>query len=101
MIYIDPATIRQKRELVEVWVLFDSPLAKRFLETTSYYASTRQLQQYNCAEEQYRSLAMTWFSSNMGKGTVVDTLTKEGNGSPSRQVVCVCRYLMNLICAKR
>jgi hypothetical protein len=100
MIYIDPATIRQKGELVEVWVLFDSRLAKRFLETTSYYASTRQLQQYNCTEEQYRSLTVTWFSSNMGKGTVVDNLTKEGQWQPVPPG-SVGRYLMNLVCAKR
>ena len=100
MIYIDPATIRHKGELVEVSALFDSRLAKRFLETTSYYASTRQLQQYNCAEERYRSLAVTWFSSNMGKGTVVDTLTKEGQWQPVPPG-SVGRYLMNLVCAKR
>src|SRR5215510_10708220 len=97
MIYIDPETIRHKGELAEVWVLSDSRLGKRFLETTSYYSSTRQLHQYNCAEERNRVVASTWFSSNMG---VVDNLTKEGQWQPVPQG-SVGRYLMNLVCAKR
>jgi len=99
MIYIDPATIRHKGELVEVWVLFDSRLAKRYLDTTSYYASTRHHQQYNCAEERHRLLAVSWFASNMAKGTAIDSMTKEGQWKPISPG-SVSRYLMELVCKK-
>jgi hypothetical protein len=77
----------------------DSKLAKRFLGTNSFYVSVRQLQQFNCGEERSRILNATWFSSNMGKGTVIDTLTKEGQWNPLPPG-SVGRRLMEVICKK-
>lgn len=98
-IYVDIETIRLKGELAEVWVLTDSKLAKRFLGTNSFYLSVRQLQQFNCDEERSRILNATWFSSNMGKGAVIDTLTKEGQWNPLPPG-SVGRRLMEVICKK-
>jgi hypothetical protein len=98
-IYIDIETLRRKGELAEVWVMTDSKLAKRFLDTNSFYLSVRQLQQFNCGEEHSRILNATWFSSNMGKGTVIDTLTKEGQWNPLPPG-SVGRRLMEVICKK-
>ena len=98
-IYVDIETIRRNGELAEVWVMTDSKLAKRFLETNSFYLSVRQLQQFNCGEERTRILNATWFSSNMGKGTVIDTLTKEGQWNPLPPG-SVGRRLMEVICKK-
>jgi hypothetical protein len=80
-IYIDPE-IRRKGELVEMWALIDSKLAKH-LPPASYFLSMRLLQlsggtgrhslslftsyitapfpmlQYNCTEERMRLLAVT------------------------------------------
>lgn len=98
-IYVDIETIRLKGELAEVWVLTDSKLAKRFLGTNSFYLSVRQLQQFNCGEERSRILNATWFSSNMGKGAVIDTLTKEGQWNPLPPG-SVGRRLMEVICKK-
>src|SRR5918993_5596997 len=63
-VYINPETIRRKGELVEVWVMWDRKLAKQVPNTTSYYSSIRDLQQYNCQEARYRFLATAWFSGN-------------------------------------
>ena len=98
-IYVDIETIRRKGELAEVWVMTDSKLAKRFLGTNSFYVSVRQLQQFNGGEERSRILNATWFSSNMGKGTVIDTLTKEGQWNPLPPG-SVGRRLMEVICKK-
>ena len=98
-IYVDIETIRRKGELAEVWVMTDSKIAKRFLGTNSFYVSVRQLQQFNCGEERSRILNATWFSSNMGKGTVIDTLTKEGKWNPLPPG-SVGRRLMEVICKK-
>jgi hypothetical protein len=98
-IYVDIETIRRKGELAEVWVMTDSKLAKRFLDTNSFYLSVRQLQQFNCDEERSRILNATWFSSNMGKGTMIDTLTKEGQWNPLPPG-SVGRRLMEVICKK-
>ena len=98
-IYIDLETFRRDGELAEIWVMTDSKLAKRFLDTNSFYLSVRQLQQFNCGEERSRILNVTWFSSNMGKGTVIDTLTKEGQWNPLPPG-SVGRRLMEVVCKK-
>ena len=98
-IYVEIETIRRKGELAEVWVMTDAKLAKRFLGTNSFYLSVRQLQQFNCGEERSRILDATWFSTNMGKGTVIDTLTKEGDWKPLPPG-SVGRRLMEVICKK-
>jgi hypothetical protein len=98
-IYVDIETIRRRGELAEVWVMTDSKLAKRFLDTNTFYLSVRQLQQFNCDEERSRILNATWFSSNMGKGTMIDTLTKEGQWNPLPPG-SVGRRLMEVICKK-
>ena len=97
-IYIDPE-IRRKGELVEMWVLVDSKLAKH-LPPASYFLSMRLLQQYNCTEERMRFLAVTWFSGNMGKGAVIDDVDNESEWRPVPPD-SVGRYLMELACEKR
>jgi hypothetical protein len=67
-IYVDLETFRRKGDLAEIWVMTDSKLAKRFLDTNLFFLSVRQLQQFNCGEERTRILDVTWFSSNMRQG---------------------------------
>jgi hypothetical protein len=83
-VYINPETIRRNGELVEVWVMWDRKLAKQVPNTTSYYSSIRDLQQYNCQEARYRFLATAWFSGNMGKGITLGDLVNTSAGVPSR-----------------
>jgi hypothetical protein len=82
-----------------MWDIRDSRLARRY-DDTSFYASTRRLQQYNCTEERVRSLALTIYSSNMAKGTVLhDTVIDK---DPWRPIPpdSVNRHRMELACEK-
>jgi hypothetical protein len=94
-VYVDPATIRHKRELAEIWVLFDYKLAQS-LPPASHYLSMRNLHQYNCGEERFRLLSATWFFGNMGQGAVLDDIVKESEWRPIRD--SLGRRLMELAC---
>jgi hypothetical protein len=98
-VYINPETIRRKGELVEVWVMWDRKLAKQVPNTTSYYSSIRDLQQYNCQEARYRFLATAWFSGNMGKGITLGDLTNTGAWRPIPPD-SIGRHLMELVCKR-
>jgi hypothetical protein len=68
-VYVDPATIRRKGELVKMWHLYDFKVVQT-RENISLL-SLKEQREYDCAEERQRSLAITSFSGNMGRGNVV------------------------------
>ena len=81
-LYVDPATIRRKENLVKMWVLYDYKLVQRVGRSQLLYLSDRTQQQFDCAEERARRLAYTTFSLNMAKGNVVTNDADEGTWQP-------------------
>ena len=75
-IYIDTETISRNGEQVKLWFIFDYKRPRR-LDSDVYYLSMRRHYQYKCESEYSRLLATTFFSSNMGKGHVLDNIVKE------------------------
>jgi hypothetical protein len=75
-IYTDPDTIRLKGDVVTMWSLHDYKTVQTM--GSSSYLSYKVQTEYDCAEEQIRKLASTFFSGNMGSGDVVYSVSKEG-----------------------
>lgn len=68
--YIDRDMIRRRGNLVKMWNLNDYKNIQTGKMGKSYLSSIEQYE-YDCAEEQLRLLALTDFSSKMGRGVVV------------------------------
>jgi len=72
-VYFDPTTHRtdKKSGLVKMWVLFDYKTRQRVSEAEPWYLSVRRQEQYDCKQEQMRSLGWTFFTDNMADGRVI------------------------------
>lgn len=68
-LYADPTTIRRAGNLVKMWNLIDSktPMKLRGMP----YLSSRVQQQYDCKEEQWRAVYLSFFAGNMGNGPLL------------------------------
>lgn len=66
--YADLATIRRADNKVKMWVLFDYKTAQKASGVN--FLSEKVRREYNCKEEQMRTLAFSFFSWNMGGGKV-------------------------------
>ena len=69
-IYIDKTTIRQKGNVARMWDLTDFKAPQK-VAGGEPFLSLRRLTEYDCVEIRTNSLALTYFSGNMGKGEVV------------------------------
>lgn len=67
--YVDRDTSRRKGDLVKMWHLDDFKTVQAVEDNS--YLSIKTQQEYDCAEDRFRALAFTWFSDNMGLGTVI------------------------------
>ena len=99
--YVNTEIIRRKGDIVEVLVLFDFSIARRHTAKgkISFVLSEGNLEQFNCQEERFRVLDTTWFSENMGKGTLIDNLTAEGPWHPLPRNN-VGRRMLQFVCKK-
>jgi hypothetical protein len=79
-VYVDPDTIRRKRDLVKVWTLTDYTTIQTVADTS--FLSSKAQNEFDCAEERQRELAVTWFSGNMGNGNGVWTNSDETTWRP-------------------
>jgi hypothetical protein len=75
--YVDIATIRRNGNFVKMWDLKDFKTV-RTLSGQSNLSNKGQFE-YDCKEEKQRKIAHTWFSGQMGSGTVnyTDSTTNE------------------------
>jgi hypothetical protein len=94
-VYVDPATVRHKGDLVKIWILYDYKV-EQTTRGKSYW-SVRSQQQFDCAEERQRYLAYTFFSDKMGTGNVVKSGSDEGKWSPVAPE-SVAGNLWNIVC---
>ena len=68
-VYVDPGTIRQKGNLAKMWQLYDYKTVQRVAGDS--LLSMKRFNEYDCSEPRTRMLGYTWFSGNMGSGSVV------------------------------
>lgn len=68
--YVDLSTIRKHGDLVKMWYLDDFK-KPQIDDKGDKYLSSKGQGEYDCKEEQLRTLAYLWFSDNMEKGELV------------------------------
>lgn len=68
-VYMDPETIRRKGNLVKVWGLKDYKTVQGAGAIS--YLSIKELNEFDCTEEQVRTLAEYVYSGQMGNGEIV------------------------------
>jgi hypothetical protein len=93
--YVDFSTIRRSGNLVKVWQMVDFKTAQSALGRT--FLSSKSQGQFDCQEEQYRIVAVLFYSKNMGAGEVVHSasdprkwapVVPQSNGETLFKIVC-------------
>ena len=77
--YANPATIRKSGSKVKMWSVFDYKTAQG---SDRPYISAKALDEYDCKEEQTRTLSLSLHSENMGNGDVVSVITDTSQWMP-------------------
>jgi len=75
-VYADSATIRREGDLVKMSVLFDFKSIQTKADVS--YLSAKAQMEYDCAEQRFEGLAVTYFSGNMGNGNLLDRSSGKG-----------------------
>ena len=79
-VYVDESTVRRNGNLVKMWSLRDYKEAQVLGEKT--VLSAKNLDEYDCLNEQTRVLSAYIYSGNMGEGDVVLRVTEARNWQP-------------------
>lgn len=97
-VYVDPATIRRNGNLAKMWQLYDYKTVQTVAGDS--LLSMKRFNEYDCMKERTRMLGYTWFSGNMGNGTVVYSTTEQ---QPWEPVVprSINRSLWKAACGKK
>jgi hypothetical protein len=75
-VYADLATLRREGDLVKMLVLFDFKTTQTKADVS--FLSAKAQMKYDCAEQRYEGLAVTYFSGNMGNGQLLDRSSGKG-----------------------
>ena len=78
--YVDTATIRRNGNFVKMWSLADYKTVKTVAGQSNL--SNKKQSEYDCKEEKERKIAHTWFTGQMGSGTVNYTDNRTEEWSP-------------------
>jgi len=97
-VYVDTATLRRNGNLAKMWQLYDYKTVQTVAGDS--LLSFKRFNEYDCAEARTRMLGYTWFSGNMGNGSVVYSTTEH---QPWEPVVprTINRTLWNVACDKK
>ena len=68
-VYVDPTTIRKSGNNVKMWRLADFNSVQE--DHGDKFLSSKSQHEFDCKEEQKRTLYFSWHSENMGGGDVV------------------------------
>ncbi len=68
-LYVDKTTIRRNGNLVKMWILYDFKSASVVVGLS--FLSNRSQNEYDCKEEKFRILEISYFSGQMLSGKVV------------------------------
>ncbi len=80
--YVNLATIRRHGDTAKMWSLMDYKVVQEVAQDR--YLSDESQSEYNCTEEQYRTVTYTWYSDNMGIGKQIHTNSNGSKWEPVR-----------------
>lgn len=75
-VYVDPDTIRHEEDGAEMWELYD--YKTRGTKEDYSFLSFKKRNEYGCAEERLRTLAVMHYSGSMGRGMLVSSNSDQG-----------------------
>jgi hypothetical protein len=75
-VYVDPDAIRHEEDGVEMWELYDHKA--RGTKDGFSFSSFKKRNEYGCAEERLRTLAVMYYSGSMGSGMLVSSNSDQG-----------------------
>ena len=96
-IYIDPDTVRRMGDMVEMWTLYDFKTVQSVWSIS--FMSRESRREFDCIGQRTRRIALTYFSGNMGSGTVVYSDADEQKWEPV-QPHSVAEILWKVACSK-
>ena len=97
-VYVDPDTIRHEEDGVEMWELYDHKT--RGTKDGYSFFSFKKRNEYGCAEERLRTLAVMYYSGSMGSGMLVSSNSDQGKWKRSPPG-SVGEALWKLACGKK
>ena len=97
--YVDFATIRKVGDSVKMWSTFNYKLVNIAADGKPYRSAKLQFE-FECKEEQSRTLFFSFHSGNMGKGNVVYVEDKPQNFAPVPPDT-IMETLWKVACSKR
>ena len=95
--YVDPDTICRTGDMVKMWALYDFKTMQTVWDTS--FLSRESQREFDCVEERTRRISLTYFSGNMGSGTVVYSDADEQKWEPV-QPQSVALRLWTVACKK-
>ena len=100
--YADSETIKRKGSKVKMWRLLDFKTIQKGLGGESErHLSSVSRNEYDCEGETERQLDIHWYSSNMGQGEIVWSLTNIKNEASSVIPRSISESLFNIACGKK
>ena len=84
----------------KLWQLYDFKTVQTDASASGPYLSLKGQREYDCAEERDRTLTATWFSGNMGHGSLVQFDSDEKKWQPVPPS-SINQILWKLACAKK
>jgi hypothetical protein len=97
-VYADKATIRRNGDFVKMWSLTDFKTVQKV--SGDSYLSQKMQTECDCKEERSRMLAFSWFSGQMGSGTVVYFNGDAGKWTPI-EPVSIGEKMWKIACGKK
>lgn len=80
--YANLATIRRHGDTAKMWSLTDYKVSQEL--TQDRYLSDEGQYEYNCTEEQFRFVTVTFYSGNMSSGKQIYTISDGSKWQPVR-----------------
>jgi hypothetical protein len=97
-IFADPATIRKVDNSVKMLSLYDTDTVQ--VVGGISFLSSKSLDEYDCKEEQSRTLAFYWYSGNMGEGNILYSNTDANKWNPVMPK-SISETLWKIACGKK
>lgn len=77
-IYTDPSSFHKEGNIARMWNVNDYKIARHGAGGKMYMSEEEQVE-FDCEDEQMRTLYFSYRSGNMGEGELVDSTSNSGN----------------------
>ena len=97
--YLDASTIRKKGNNVKMWVLYDYKATQKQVAGKPFLSAIGQ-EEFDCEDEQMRTLAFILYSGNMRNGDIVHSMSSPDEWSPVPPG-SIAKIYLDIACGKQ